>query len=427
MKRLIALGLALTLAGCSHAAGTGVPPSPLARTDLIYGTQTTFGPCLGGESAVVAAVMSAVVSKGVNRIGTALKSAAEANTSTTLARRNLEISNQGPLGPCVYVARGWFHRQPPKFAGEAGGPSAYIARAGSQTDTVYPYDRAGELGVLWRAGLYLAATPDFFFQGSVTRTTGNTAYSVRPTLAWLAEPLVANTLRSDARSVLVSFAVVPIDKPATLEKGGSTVVVGQLVPGELRRFPRETCVARMRQSAEGPTQSGCSGEATSEDYTIVRGAYESEWFTVGLSAERQPMTLLALVTETRDASAFLGFVADVFAASEAPISTAIQNEIIPSAAAAADETEQAASEALQTAMDTAYGTAVTALDDCIANPSLAPKRAAARVALRGFTAAARRAEHPTPDLLAVEIDLAGTDATSCTAARTSILTYAPGR
>lgn len=428
MHRLLALGLiGVLLASCSHTAGIAPPPSPLNAAGPVYGTQVTLGPCLGeAESGVVASLATTLISTGVNRIGAAIKSAAAAETTTALARRNIEISNRGPLGPCVYVARGWFHNKRPQFPDGSNPGGTYVIDQGSR----FLYDDRAPRVALWSAGLYLAATPDFFFQGRLTPAEGNRAYTVTPKLAWLKTPLVANDLRSDERSVLLSFALVPLDKPASLEKGGSTVVLGRLIPGRTREYSQEDCVGRIRQEGEGvtavQTATNCAGAVTAADYTVLRSSAESEWFTVGMTPDRQPMTLLALVTETRSASAFLGFVSDVFSAAQAPITTALTNEFVPSAAATAAETEVGAREALLTAFDTAYGTAATAMAECIATPAVAAKRTAARVALRNLIATARRASIDVSELTDLEISADGDDPRQCNDVRKAMLPYSPG-
>lgn len=433
MRRLLICVLAgLTLGGCSHTAGSGKPPAPLVEASPVYATQVSLGPCLGdGESVLGTAFMTAVISTGVNRIGAAIKSAAASQTTTALARRNIEISNRGPLGPCVYVARGWFHNDRPTFADEGErSRSAYIVPEGSS----FVYDDPADTTALWLSGLYLASTPDFFFQGRLNAAEANRAYTVVPTLAWLRDPLVANQLRSDDRNVLLSFAVVPLDKPASLEKGGSTVVLGHLTPGELREFSQETCVGRIEHRESGPADArvgvqrstNCAGDPEPEDYTVLRTNYESEWFAVGLTPERQPMTLLALVSETRSASAFLGYVSDVFTAVQAPLATALGNELIPATAEAVAEAETTASEALLTAYDTAYGTAATALGECVTSPAVAAKRTAARVALRNLIAAARRAGIAVPNISSLTISADGDDPAACSTARAQMESYAPG-
>lgn len=430
MKRLTGIVLAsLTLGACSHTAGDGKPLVTPSKSDLYYGSQVSLGPCLGdGESALGTAFATALITTGVNRIGAAIKSAAAGQTTTSLARRNIEISNRGPIGPCVYVARGWFHRARPNFDDASGAGYVQSERTG------FVYDDAGGRAALWGSGLYLAGTPDFFFQGQVVASEGNRAYTIVPRKAWLAEPLVANDLRSDARNVLLSFALVPLDKPATLEKGGSTVVLGRLEPGVMRNFPAQPCAGRVRTATtngpNGPintqTAIGCDGDATGLDYLVLRSSFESEWFTVSLTADRQPMTLLALASETRGSSAFLAYVSDVFTATAPALNTALANELVPDSIAAAGEAEITASELLLTGYDTAYGAAATAFAECVAAPANAAKRTTARVALRNLLAAARRAEIPVGSLTTLQISADGDDPAQCQAARDAIVAYAPG-
>ncbi len=83
MRRLAILAASMVvLAGCSHTAGTSGPPFTPDRSRLVYGTQTSFGPCRDGvESALGAAVASAVIAQGVDRIGSAIRAAGTAETT----------------------------------------------------------------------------------------------------------------------------------------------------------------------------------------------------------------------------------------------------------------------------------------------------------------------------------------------------------
>src|SRR5690606_18297248 len=114
------LATTASLAACVTPAGRADPPGALDRSDLFYGTQVSTGPCAGESEAVsfLATLAGAVISRGVDRLGAALQSAAGKDVQTTLARRNVEMSATG-FGPCVFVVRGWFHRNNPS-ARDAG-------------------------------------------------------------------------------------------------------------------------------------------------------------------------------------------------------------------------------------------------------------------------------------------------------------------
>ncbi|WP_148291414.1 hypothetical protein [Brevundimonas abyssalis] len=275
-------------------------------------------------------------------------------------------------------------------------------------------------------GLYLAATPDFFFEGVVRSTEDGSFHAIAPVRVTLDAPLRSNPLRSNRRSVLVSFAVGQAGSALDIQKTGATVVLGEIAPGELVEFDQDGCVAELwwRIDGEQRTQiaDDCTRSALSESrprpetlYATHRSHFESEWFSAPLSAEMRPMTLMALVSETRRPSAFLTYVADVFGAVESGLTTELQRALIPRVGLAASEAEA-------NAYDTAYGAAGAALRECVATPEDPAKRAAARNRLRDFLRTARQGGQAATDMSAHvnSITLNGTTAAPCEDALTAL-------
>ena len=150
-------------------------------------------------------------------------------------------------------------------------------------------------------GLWLAATPDFFLEARFDASTDGSLLTLAPVYSYFASPIASQALRpGDERSVLVAFALSRPDKSPNLAKGqGATLVLGRMSPRTGRDYPR------------GDLRT-CRGDCDANAGFILRSPYESDWFTIPLSEELQPLTLQVLVSETRSASAFLEFVSAVF-------------------------------------------------------------------------------------------------------------------
>lgn len=372
---LAALVLAVLVSGCTHVTGGGSPPNGLSRDNAVYDTRTSMGPCLGQAHASLAgAIASSIVASGVNRIGAALEEAAKARTDTTLAQRNLLLSNGGQLGPCVFVARGWFN----SGNGSGSGLGEF----------------AGDAAALRGLGLDLAAEPDFYFEGQVFSTRNRTVHTIAPLRTRFGEPLVTNDIRGDRRSLSVSFAFVPQGKTVTTATGGTTVVLGNMEPGDTRESDAVWCAMALGAAA---ATAPCTGAETGA-YGFVLGQEQSEWFSVELTPDLQPMTLAALVTETREPSAFLGFVAAIFKENQAAITSEAQGALVPSVAEANREAELTARDQAEATYDAAWSKASTTLTTCAAAGSAPATRLTARTDLRAFIQVARRADRVVTSL-----------------------------
>ena len=177
----------------------------LAPDNVYYDTQVVLGKCTDqAEAGFLAAIASAAIAQGVNRIGDAITAAAKSETTVVLARRNVEIRKGQGLGPCVTVARGWFYRNPPSF-----GPNPAKSAFAVDPNSSWKFNNDGDTPQkFWLAGLHLAATPEFYFQGRIVTSRDNGSYTILPMFASLDRPISNTPLRpSGKRNVLVAFAI----------------------------------------------------------------------------------------------------------------------------------------------------------------------------------------------------------------------------
>lgn len=396
------VSIAILLNGCTaHIAGTERPPLALAKEDIYYDTQLVVGPCDGPEEAVplLPLVAATVISKGVDHIADAVKAAAAAETKTVTARRNIELRKV--LAPCITVARGWFYRT----------RISLDSKFDVNLTSHFPFSSIAEIAPLRRAGLELAATPDFFFQGRIVNSTNQSAYSVLPVMASLDKPIASTPLRpSGARSLMIAFSFADAGHPIDLSKGGgATIVIGRIAPGNILRFSKIDCYASMTNQKLDEKLDICPGKDSVD--SLVRSPFASDWFSVTLDSNiTKPFTISALVSETRSESRFLSFVSDVLGAVKDTASKDLQSSFIPSTGLAATETAN-------NAADIAQVKAIGDLKACVASPADAGVRTQARASMRTFIAAARAAgKRFEDDALANAIKTDGNDAIACQAA-----------
>ena len=398
VKYLAVLLCVFLVSACTTIAGTGDPPEGVA-TSVRYGTHAVIGKCPSepAESAIAAAIGASVVSKGVSRIGAAIAAAANEQTNTAYVRRNVELTSDG-LGPCLLVARGWFFKD----------RSSMIAGTYQDAGGVFNYD--GQPSNLHQQGLWLAATPDFFFEGKMVAAGDGSALSMLPAYAYMGKPMASRFLRpGDARSILVAFAISKPAKDVDLSKGnGATVVLGRFDAGSDKEYSTDAAAVFTCD------QQGCPKSPVNQ---LIRAPNESEWFSVPLTDKAQPMTLQVLVSETQSASKFLTFVGEVFSDVEKDLTTELQQALIPSVGDAADESEATAAENALNAYEEKYAGALAKLVACQSAGTDMAKAAAAKKAMRETNQKARAADQPEPfsdsDIDGIVVKAGGNSSAAC--------------
>lgn len=366
----VASVLAVVSAGCTTITGSqGLPDGVPAGS--FYDTQAIIASCPDGavSQGLAAAIAGAAIAKGVSRIGAAIKAAGEAETRQVVVSRNIELSRKGMKG-CLLVARGWFSPTRPLpgvgYAGTSG--------------TAFKYDR--DPSFIRGQGLWLAGTPDFYFEGRFKASQNEAALTMQPVYVFRGDPIATHTLRrGTARGTVLSFAISKPSKAKDLGKGqGATVVLGKLDTNSERKF----------ETSDNKLFTCDGGDCGNGAFSLrLRGIAESDWFAIPLPEEPEPMTLQVLVSETRGDSAFLKFVGEVFADVEDDLTTALQQKLIPSVGDAAEASDQAAEENALSAYEQALADAYAKLAACGAAGSDLAKAAAAKSAMRTANQKAR--------------------------------------
>ena len=145
---------------------------------------------------------------------------------------------------------------------------------------------------------------------------------------------------------------------------------------------------------------------------------------MALSKEKKPLTIGAYAQEKQGASEQLKFLAAVFKGAKADITSALQDELVPSKKEAVEETEKSDAEKAADAYDDARVKAMTELDKCISDGT-AESAANARKAMRGLNSTSRAVDETQPfDSDAIDsikiTDSVTNIKTACTTAKSKI-------
>ena len=348
------------LAGLVSVLLSACAPTMAARTytppGQVYATQVGYGPCVFADkkvskdfgASVLGAIAATAISKGVNRLGAALKKAGEATTWDTVAWRNLEVSTSS-FPDCVQIVRGRFSLTPLP----PGSPGMFYDS--TWTETRYQ--------ILSQNGLWLNGTPDFFFEGAFRASENRQALTIEPVMALLNRPIAQHHLRLDKeRSVAVFVSLFgPSQEYDNKDNPSATILLGTLRPNRPLFFP------------------------TTKSWNVATVPFESTWFTLSRADAKAPLSVAALVTETQDESAFLSFIGDVLTDADTnnAIATAIKQEVIPADRDAAKVSAATIEVSQKNEADLKLGDALSKLRLCAeSKDNFAATAAAARAAMR---------------------------------------------
>jgi len=333
--------------GCSLVSSRldSHPPSGLDAKTLFYSTQVAMGQCVltpveefAPFAAIGGALLSNAVNEGINRLGIALEEAAKEQTWTVKASRNLEV-NRDQFGPCLQIVRGWFYMDPLDEKAQTAAAEAWF-----KSDFI---DKPKFI-LLRQNGLWLAAPPDFAFEGVLDPALNQRASVLKPRYVRLDEPIARRWLRPGKdRHVAVFVAFHPASSAADLERNPSaSLILGRLSVAEAKLYDYPKSVPKKAQANRSPHESG--------------------WFTPsfpGDKTEIENLTVSVAVAETQRANEFLSFIAAVFKSSKGTITEQVQSVLVPKTAAEV-ETERAARETLLTKYDEKLSGALTNVAKC---------------------------------------------------------------
>lgn len=364
-----ALGLlALLVASLAAAQGNANP-------NTYSGVQVAVGACLAPPPPagrdVGTAILTAVISKGVNLLGAALTKAGQDETLRAIGSRNLQ-GGSGPFPACVQVVRGRFLSQRPEAE-----PS-WFARLSLP---------ANASRKLFDSGIWPAELPDFFFEGAFVTSVDKSALTIRPLQAVMFSVQSAGesfSLRQTSeRSVSMFFALSPPGtSPNLTTNPAATVILGPMTLGQVLKYP----------------------PGTNETST----PYESAWFTLAEAEARKPLTMTAMIAETRSGNQFLAFLGSIF--NDETVKKEITDKanliIIPGAADAAREKEAVTQRTAATTADQKLVDALNKLRTCKAASSAdaLSKASEAKIALRDYITADRAQARPAAKVPAELVD-----------------------
>jgi len=381
VHRLASIVLACFVASNASSASA----RPRGSDDIVDGVQVGVGSCSFVEarddetkSRIFAAIATAAISKGVNLLASAVTEAAKAKTWSATGARNFEASSD-KFPQCVQVARGRFY---------------------SKDAVVGPWVQSwkGNANALRENGLFLADTPDFFFEGEISLSSDKSALAIRPVFSSFNRPIGTRWLRPGrARSIAVFFAITPPGTSPNLANApAASLVLGELQPAASKIY----------------AQGG----------KTYRSPLESTWFTLTKTEARKPFTVHALVTETQGASAFLAFIGSVLSEDKVKQEIAAQANqlVVPGAAAAAAAAEAQTTATNDNSADQKFATAVAKLDTCrAATTGVVAAASEAKIALRNYMLADQALDEKSRTGLITEDQLNKLDLTNAATLKVS--------
>ena len=344
--------LALCLAGCNQMGVRGAGGAGIDRTEL----RVFYGDCLfSGESgALLAPVVSSVLSNTLDRFGTALRRLGEAETYSETDFRNLELSPGSQLN-CIQVVKGTF---------EGKGDGIEIGEA----------PRAVKLP----SQINLSSAPDFFIELR-PRTSADAAFlTLQPTYLDYRGLLKDGSSPANAsRSIAMQLSFHGAGKDADDNTAvGTTVLLGNLRVGTTRDYavPPDSLDVTSAESpwfptfmpAGGPPKRNASNAAPAAPQPANPQPDDS---TPSSGGTKVPMSLTVTVAETRSERPFILFLADVFDDTKEDVKTQLELMLLSEKRQQARDAAEAASQQALIDYNGKFATAETKRIDYCALPA----------------------------------------------------------
>jgi hypothetical protein len=364
LRNMICLsGAGLLIGAAANSSHAG------ATSNVATGLQVAVGDCAfaspldaGKKSRVLDTLAGIAISKGVNKIASAVAAAGTAKSWTISGSRNFQ-AKEGEFPRCVQIVRGRFRTD----TTTASDPHAW-SKTSPWTDEAYT--------TLVKNGLVMADEPDFFLEGEFVSSKDKQALTVRPVKAWMNRPAGTRFFRPGSdRSIAVFLAIHdPTVRPDLATNPAATVVLGPM--------------------------SKATPLSYAQDWPdAVSSPYEATWFQLRKSDTLAPLTISVLVTETQSANEFMAFMGDVltYDTAKSTITTAIQQAVIPSVGSAAAQSDAEVKLQLQVTADEKFALAIEATRACaVAKTSIVTTAASAHKALLESLSAESKTVSPRP-------------------------------
>lgn len=364
----------LIAALCSGCATNTNLETDTNKENVAVGMQVGLGDCvsIAQGRGLTDTIASTVVSKGINLLGNALTEAGKEKVWKDVGSRNL-TGGKEHFPKCVQIVRGVFHTSEPSATPAPAWFAGLSVPGNGYTN-------------LLKNGIWPAERPAFFFEGEIRISEDKTAVTVRPLIAVMYEPQGTRLFRGKTRSVATFFSLATAGtRPDMDNSPGTAVVLGQMQPGRIVRFPAK---------GAGAAANGSS-------------PYEGPWFTLSEADSQKPLTMTALVAETEPGSPFFSFLGSVFNddAVKKGVTDQARYIFVPGAAAEARETARKEERSAADDADKKLADALSALTQChaAADGAAIGKAAEARAALRAYITA--DALLPTPATKVTDADL----------------------
>lgn len=306
MKAFVLAMILISLYGCKSTSSYSTGLVAVEDTRTYVSTKNGDG-CvfasaekLESAEAVAVALASTIIKEGVSLVGRALTEAGASKTSTTEpAFGNFNSSITEPP-VCVQVVRGKFYPKPPPGS-EINMPEWAVKSGFSTTQWKY----------LQKNGVYLSEAPGFLFEGQIAKARGaSNVFTLAPIYLSYRESLDSDGLTFKSYrniSIALDFfsPATTTDKPI-----GSTILsLGRVDRGQIQ------CYGKNAQ---------CQYVHEPNDIFVK----SSKYFVLQLpEGADSPMYIQSIVTETREANEFVGFIGKVMMANDKLIVDNLSGEV----------------------------------------------------------------------------------------------------
>jgi hypothetical protein len=290
---IIVLVTAVMMVGCAGQTNL-ISDNPKVSTELrVYNL-----PCMyefekgeAATAALLAPVVTSVISNTLSRFGSALRKIGQADTYTESDYRNFEISPNGNF-QCIQVVKG-------RFGASDSAEMPLQEQPANKRDAINLIDK-----------------PDFFIELVAESSANRKFLRLIPTYFEYNRLLKSGSFTREKRTLVLQFSFHPAGKAADDDSAvGTTLGLGQLTTGTARNYTTQPHNNDPRGSESlwfptfVPARKNKGGEANASSSAPPR---PQDSASASAGAETSPMTMTITLAETRSERPFILFLADVF-------------------------------------------------------------------------------------------------------------------
>lgn len=354
------LAIASILGCASNHPATKEVQAPYASTRVLVGE------CLflegAGESAVVPALAGLAIDKAFNIVAAGLRAAGSEKKEYLNGIGNFDKPAEGLVKSCVTIIQGRFYSSVSHVPGDTYFTPAWAASTGLDKEKLRSLAK-------WHH-VYLVDKPDFIMESVIVGTSHTGVFTLRPLYALLNRPVEqpwAEVVGRGHRHVAMLFSFFAAgEDPVAAANPGTEIVLGEMVKEQplIFRFP----------AGKEWGSSALSSKVVSTNKKIpvpyIQWPNEGRFFKLDVTKFSGAATVRVVVTQTKSESKLLTFLADAFDSVKKELSDEAKQAMIPSVSREADIADSTNKLSRQKAYNTAFNTALAALEKCASSSAV---------------------------------------------------------